>query len=504
MEIRNKSVNTSSSAVSFSPSKPKTPGRRYQRKTDIIHQRTRSDHDGNSSILNKSDTTESKKEQTDSCSLLQLQEALKQDVNETLNEINHAALMKETRVKLLEIVSLEEKAKELESSSDPLKSLDSWEERLALLIDVYGLLDPKVEDASKKFIILCNTFATLNCRNNPSAGLDILKRALKYLKKGIEFDNHKRIHSMTLNNMSFAFRMKNMFEEALDFAKQAFAIEYETPKGENDIALADSYLNIGAILSKLGKHKQSLAHANTALDILLFQQSKLVEREAEEEEADGSEEDNDFKHPSLSHDALYSSIVVAHNNIAVELEHLMEISKASLFHEKALEIAKTRLGPHHAVTIRMQQVLARFQEDFKEDKEIEALLLAKEKGALITSNLSTQASIDRLHNDLKRKKKEMMRKREDLSVNDISYHNQGETDNPTSSIPPLDLSSLSSITTNTNLKTMSSKPSHHSASPKNSVPTPKKTISPLRLLQEDSVNLNDSQVLLELNNILNN
>lgn len=333
MDLRNKSI--AASSASLSPSKPKTPGRKYQRKTDsIVSQRKVSDQEGkegNTSLhLNKSDSGlggKKDEQESPSVSLLQLQESLKQDINETLNEINHAALMKETRIKLLEIISLEEKANELESSQNHLKSLEAREQRLNILIDVYGLLDPKVEEACKKFIIHCNTYSTLNCRNNPTEGIEILKRALNYLNIGIEFDNIKRIHSMTLNNMSFAFRMKNMFEEALEYAQKAFKIESEIPKGDNDIALADSYLNIGAILSKLGKHKQSLAHANTALDILLFQQSKLVEREALRDEVEATEEDSDFKHPSLTHDALYSSIVVAHNNIAVELEHLMEVSE---------------------------------------------------------------------------------------------------------------------------------------------------------------------------------
>lgn len=289
----------------------KTPGRKYQRKTDVIPQRTIVDSDKSKKVASSS-STPSKGEVKSAVSLIQLQESLKQDINESLNEINHTAMIKETRSRLMEVIKLEEQAKKQEESSNPIRSLELWEKRLNILRDLYGNQDPKVEEALKKFVLLCNSFS-MNYRNSPDEGLVILQIAMNHLAGDIEFDNKKKITSMTLNNISFAFRTKNRFEEALEYAQNAFKIEAELPPSQSQIGLADSYLNVGAILSKLGKHKQSLAHANTALDILLSEQSNLVD-----------EDESSSK--NLSHDALYSSIVVAHNNIAVELEHLSEVS----------------------------------------------------------------------------------------------------------------------------------------------------------------------------------
>ncbi|EFC42230.1 predicted protein [Naegleria gruberi] len=450
--------------VASSPVKPifkarafleKTPGRKYQRKKDFISPRIETHHEqsDNKTYNNKKQNINIGKNEELSTSLLQLQESIKQNINDTLNEINHAALMKETRLKLQEAVNLEEKAKELENSEDPLSCLDVWEKRLNLLVDLYGKSDIKTEDACKKFILLCNSFS-MNYRDTPDESIGILKRSLRYLEFGIEFDNIRKMKSMTLNNISFVFRIKNMFEEALEFAQRAFSIEIDLPVEENGVGLADSYLNIGAILSKLGKHKQSLAHANTALEILLSLQKN---------ESIGIS--NKERSPLISHDALYSSIVVAHNNIAVELEHLMEISKAAMFHEKALTISINKLGSEHAVTKRMENVHERFINDFKDAQEIEKMLSQKNK--------QKQKPV-----------KEQPSKEENPKIPPTSVANQKAV------VPTLDLSVLNKPTPTRRRSQLESPPSHLSLPME----------SPI--LKSQNTSLGTSMVLHELNNIL--
>ena len=338
-------------------------GRRYHRKTDISILRP-------SSEKKPKRTEDTVKKPQEQISLIQLQESRKVAVNENLNEMNLAAMIKETKKKLADILIFEEMAQKLEKENKLLESLQVWEQHLLLQIDVFGKRDQRVEESCKKFVLFCNSLSMV-FKDNTEGSLEILKHSLRYSNYGVEFDNRLKIQSMTLNNISFVFRSKNMYKEALTYAKKAFKIENEIPVEGNEVGLADSHLNVGTILSKLGSHKQALSHANSALEILL----------------DHYETTESSSTISSNKEALYSSIVVAHNNIAVELEHLMEVcwasffanhlhqlSKSAMFHEKALTISQQKLGPSHAVTIQMQKSFDRFQSEFKEQKKMEELL----------------------------------------------------------------------------------------------------------------------------------
>ena len=276
-------------------------GRRYHRKTDVSILRPSSDK--------TQTTTEDIEEKPKShLSLIQMQESRKAVVNENLNEINLTAMIKETKKKLAEILTFEEIAQKLEKENKLLESLQVWEQHLLLQIEVFGKRDQRVEESCKKFVLLCNRLSMV-FKDNTDGSLEILKHSLRYTNNGVEFDNRLKIQSMTLNNISFVFRSKDLYKEALTYAKKAFKIENELPLVGNEVGLADSHLNVGTILSKLGHHKLALSHANSALEILLDH--------FEETESSGA--------VSSNKEALYSSIVVAHNNIAVELEHLMEV-----------------------------------------------------------------------------------------------------------------------------------------------------------------------------------
>ena len=163
-------------------------------------------------------------------------------------------------------------------------------------------------------------------------------------------------------------------------------------------------------------------------------------------------------------------------------------------------IAKSRLGPNHAVTIRMQKVLTRFQDDFKEDKEIEMLINAKDKSPP-SSLYSTQISIDRHQFDIQKKKQtlEEERKRDKLETYVSSkILNNSVSMSPTKvAVPSLD---LSSITQHLNKP---KSPRIPKTSPGKS--SPKRNLSSRedgQPLQNES--LGTSVLLHELNNILLN
>ncbi|KAL9649006.1 hypothetical protein ABK040_008385 [Willaertia magna] len=328
-----------------------TPGRAYQRKIDTPGR-----------LVTEPECTPKKiTKQKENKSILEIQESKKNFIKDVLCEENFFNSIKDKRKKVAEMIQLEQSAVKLENENNNIESLPLWEKRLVLMIDVYGKSDEIVESACKKFIMLCNSVAFENI-NNPIAK-QILKVALKYLEEGIDFDNLQKNKVITFNNLSLYYKDRERYDEALKYAKKAFRVCSEIASDDDLLALPDCHLNIGAIFSKLKQHRQALAHANKALEILMERQTQFQVKPSE-----------------IPLEALFSSIVVAHNNIAVELEHLLEINKASQFHEKAVRIAKHKLGIKHSVTLRMQSSYERFMKEYyDQDNKLKLSYINKEE-----------------------------------------------------------------------------------------------------------------------------
>jgi tetratricopeptide (TPR) repeat protein len=105
------------------------------------------------------------------------------------------------------------------------------------------------------------------------------------------------------------------------------ALELEW-KDKNTATLADTYLNLCAVLSQLGRHNEALENALFSVTLL-------------QEELLGVDNKNMERIPVLA---------IAYHNVAVELEFLKRMEECIATYEKATAFARTHLGDHHFLT----------------------------------------------------------------------------------------------------------------------------------------------------------
>ena len=185
---------------------------------------------------------------------------------------------------------------------------------------------------------------------------------------GFSFQKRIMLRAVTYNNIGCYFRRfvifvtdtsligfrRNKLNAALQYVEKAFKIETKYKEADNP---AGTHLNLGmgeniflyvatihplcagAILSQLNRHDEALLHSQSALMILLDESQQM---------------DAGLLSNSVQESHLISSLVVAYHNVAVEQEFCRKRDESLENHEKALQLAQSKLGPTHPLTIKME------------------------------------------------------------------------------------------------------------------------------------------------------
>lgn len=114
--------------------------------------------------------------------------------------------------------------------------------------------------------------------------------------------------------MACFYRKTNKLKLALGFLQQALNIEVQL---ENPQSLADTHLNMCAVLSQLNRHKEALQHV--LISIVLLQDEFL---NAKNEKSTKRKEENQ---KNTLEDRV-SVLSIAYHNLGVELEYLKRVS----------------------------------------------------------------------------------------------------------------------------------------------------------------------------------
>ena len=92
------------------------------------------------------------------------------------------------------------------------------------------------------------------------------KESLAYLEKSQRLAANNELGlAMTYNNLACFYKKRGRFRTALSFLEKALDIEQRFP---NNCALANTHLNISAVLSLLNRHDIAINHANQAIIIV--------------------------------------------------------------------------------------------------------------------------------------------------------------------------------------------------------------------------------------------
>ena len=149
----------------------------------------------------------------------------------------------------------------------------------------------------------------------------------------------KTLLAMTLNNLGCYYKFMGNTSLALFYLKNAIINSGSTVKDK--VNIAGAYLNICAIFSKKENHDSALKSAQKGFGILEEVFDKAVEMPF-----------------------FLTTLVIAHFNIAVELERLKKFEAADEYYRKGYSVACQYLGEEHELAIKLKGAILSEEEDF--------------------------------------------------------------------------------------------------------------------------------------------
>ena len=191
--------------------------------------------------------------------------------------------------------ALESKGLEYQKEAKYKEALDVYEELLDINRNMYGLHSQEYEKTSVRLCELCNLIAMILLNKEKfDVSLLFLKKAESYSLK------LPKQTAVTYNNYACHYRKTGKHRTALMYLQGALELEWKSDKCDT---LADTYLNLCAVLSQLGRHSEALE--NVLYSVTLLQEELL-----------GEESPNMERVPVLA---------IAYHNMAVELEYLKRL-----------------------------------------------------------------------------------------------------------------------------------------------------------------------------------
>lgn len=188
--------------------------------------------------------------------------------------------------------ALESQGEQLQREAKYREALDKYQEILEFNRNYFGAESEEYDRISIKMCELCNLVAMIFLQK------DKFDLTLIFLQKAdsLAVSNPKYL-AITLNNKACYYRKTGKLRTALQCLQDALTLEWKSKKEDT---LADTYLNLCAVLSQLGRHKEALE--NVLFSITLLQEEILGNQKI------GTER--------------LLVLTIAYHNLAVELEHL--------------------------------------------------------------------------------------------------------------------------------------------------------------------------------------
>ncbi|DAZ96125.1 TPA: hypothetical protein N0F65_008704 [Lagenidium giganteum] len=235
-----------------------------------------------------------------------------------------------SRLELEALHRLDEECVHYQRAGNYLKAFDCMERALVLRRHFFGVSSPEVTHACKALAEMCNLLSMSYLQqDNYAVTIDLLKKA------EILSQHHPAEKATTLNNLACYYRRLGKLHAAMTCLKRALEIEKKLQNVKN---AADTHLNICAVLSQLGKHKQALEHSQDALLILQDEFFKVNDSHStatfstnEVKTAPGPSVDENLVRASLDR---VSVMCIAYHNIGVEQEFLKDYQNSVLSYKK--------------------------------------------------------------------------------------------------------------------------------------------------------------------------
>ena len=220
------------------------------------------------------------------------------------------------------------------------------ERALVLRNHLFGPNSIEVKASRKSVGELCNLLAMKNLEKND------FNSAIALLRKATILTKQNPLNlAVTYNNLAWYNRKQGKLRTALQFLQKALKIEERC--GSDVKYPADTYLNICAVLSQLGRHQSALENAQSALI--------LLHESAFKGNTDSFNIDKEKNVIRLDRIAV---LAIAYYNIGVEQEFLKKDSCMRSY-QKGSEVAQLYLGRDHLITIKLVKAHASAQSKYE-------------------------------------------------------------------------------------------------------------------------------------------
>jgi len=230
---------------------------------------------------------------------------------------------------------IEESSKKLQEQGNYNEALEYLERGLVIRNHFFGRDSQEVKSACIAVGELCNLLAMKHLdKHNYSLAQELLRKAEVLTKRD------PKSLAVTYNNLACYYRRNGKLRTSLQCLQKALRLESKfanTVKNQ-----ADTYLNMCAVLSQLGRHQSALEHAQSAL-IMLHEKSFTNDNAG-----------HGITSETIPFDRI-TVLAIAYYNIGVQQEYLKKHDCCILSYQKGLEIAQRSLGNDHTITSKLKE-----------------------------------------------------------------------------------------------------------------------------------------------------
>lgn len=231
---------------------------------------------------------------------------------------------------LLALNRLDESSVSLQKQGKHFEALEIMERALVLRQHFFGSESNHVWEACKTISSLCNLLAmTVLQEQKFNSCFNLLKKAEILSQQDFQ------CQAVTFNNFACYYRRQGKLRKALLALQQA--IKAEDNFDSLSYGKAETYLNLCAVLSQLGRHTSALEKAQHAL--ILLQQERL------------QNENKNLDQPLNGESSQARNVVlgIAYHNVGVEQEFLNQLEPALASYTRGLKAMYNILGKNHRI-----------------------------------------------------------------------------------------------------------------------------------------------------------
>ncbi|CAD8074960.1 unnamed protein product [Paramecium primaurelia] len=253
------------------------------------------------------------------------------------------------------LLQLDQQAQQFQQQNKYLEALNVFEEMLMIKKSAYGEDSEEYFKTSDKLCELCNLIAMIFLQKEKfDASLEFLKKA------DMLAQSSTRYKAITYNNLACFYRRNGKLRSALQYLQQALEIEI---RQEAAPSLADTHLNMCAVLSQLNRHAEALEHA--LISVVLLQDEFLMKPPDQKMEQSQNQDQKSGEQKMKDRVAV---LAIAYHNLGVEFEYLKRFDEAIQTYQKAVRFGELHLPPDHQLIGNLKNVLGNAQEQINQQR----------------------------------------------------------------------------------------------------------------------------------------